>query len=142
MVKTTKHKFSFDAPVVTVTSATITLPVYTLKVNVDTYYAHKMEFVCLYTALKLKWSHDILFQNQLVSGWFNHDKSVYLLKLPLEGNFKCFKGNCPELRTFLSNLQSIPTTKRIPFVGMDIEYNHNKFQELLKQLPADWSFRR
>lgn len=167
MVKS--KKFSFDTPIAPIISPNchtnmkqkgmglsvhrsmlaqkliITPPKNMVCVNTDVYYQHKEEFINLYLTLKLHWIADNVINNIPVNGWFSNDNKTYLIRLPEQNMCKCFTGNCTELLSFLTNLKNLPITPLFPqkrFIGADLEYNHNLFQELLRQLPVGWRFKQ
>jgi len=76
-----------------------------LKIHQEQYYGYlgktKELFKKKYRSLGLKWMVDVKVDGVVVDGWISDDKSQYLLKLPEEGMFKRFTGNCIGMIEFL-----------------------------------------
>ena len=106
----------------------------------------------------MRWMENVDVDGVLSDGWFNGDKSQYLLKLPEEGEFKRFVGNSEGMITFLklhgaeeldedvrgchvdyNNSKGFVTQKDRygSFVGGDL-VNHYRVEEILKDMSDNW----
>lgn len=79
-----------------------------IKLKQDIYYgpknANKNKFVRIYKKLKLVWRTESI-GGIMVDGWFNNDKSQYIIKLLEDGDFKRFKFyGCDEIYDYFVNL--------------------------------------
>lgn len=80
-----------------------------IKLKENIYYgpknANKNKFVRLYKKFCLKWITDVSLNGMMVDGWFNNDKSQYIIKLLEDGDFKRFKFyGCDEIYDYFVNL--------------------------------------
>jgi hypothetical protein len=93
-----------------------------IKLKESVYYgpknANKNKFVRMYKKLALKWATDVSLNGMMVDGWFNSDKSQYIIKLLEDGDFKRFKFyGCDEIYDY--------------FVGLKgVAFDHNKEDSL------------
>lgn len=66
-----------------------------IKLEESIYYgpknANKNKFMRMYKKLGLTWMENISIDGMIVNGWFNKDRSQYIIKLLEEGDFKRFK---------------------------------------------------
>ncbi len=134
-----------------------------LKIHKDNYYGHqgktKKLFMQIYKRVpKLMWMENVELNSELVDGWFSVDKNEYLLKLPMEGEFKRFTGNSERMFAFLKNHGAVEVvgeekgchidyddkkgflTMEDRFgrcIGSDI-YSHYRTEEMLKEMPENW----
>ena len=113
---------------------------------------NKKQFMKLYKSLKLKWQSEINFNGEIVSGWFNSDKSQYIIKHPEINHFKrlSFEG-CDIIVDFFKNLGAkefelfktiLPTRQQKPeptihFIGADLD-SHYRLEEKLKEYPENF----
>jgi len=134
-----------------------------LKIEKEKYYGHqgktKKLFVNVYGRVpKLKWMEKVELDGYIVDGWFSEDRKEYLLKLPMEGNFKRFTGNSERMIGFLKNhgavilegeekgvhrdyndkMGFVDQVERYgTFVGADL-VGHYRVEEVLREMPEDW----
>lgn len=125
--------------------------------------ANKKAFVELYKDIKLKWKEHAIFDGKEVSGWFNSDKTEYIIKLQEIKGMKrlsivgCqeivdfFKGlGAKEFEIFQDDVKPKPKTEVRPkievpqitedvrhFIGADLD-SHYRFEERLKEMPDNW----
>ena len=137
-----------------------------LKIEKDKYYGHqgktKKLFMQVYGRVpKLKWMEKVELNGDIVDGWFSVDKKEYLLKLPMEGEFKRFTGNSERMFEFLKSHGAIEVEGEEKgthidyndqkgfltqqdrfgtFVGADI-INHYRVEEILKGMPDSWGIK-
>ena len=83
-----------------------------IKIKEDIYYGpknvNKNKFMREYKKLGLSWKEDVKIDNDIVSGWFNSDKSQYIIKLIEEGGFKRFKFHgCDSIYDYFVSLGAI-----------------------------------
>lgn len=82
-----------------------------IKLKQDVYYGprntNKNKFVRMYKKLKLVWRTESI-DGMMVDGWFNSDKSQYIIKLLEDGDFKRFKFyGCDEIYNYFVDLGGI-----------------------------------
>lgn len=123
-----------------------------LKVNEHIYYKNKLAFKRMYKSLNLVWEEN----PKTGDGWYNKDKSSYLLKLPEKEGFKRFYAvEVQGMVDFLKGIGAEDITKedmkgteqtayqpeeRWEFVGADLDSSsRRKFQEMLKALPSNFT---
>ena len=126
--------------------------------------ANKEAFVELYKDIKLKWSEHVILDGKEVSGWFNSDKTEYIIKLQEIKGYKrlsivgCqeivdfFKGlGAKEFEIFRDDVKERPSVETIPkmevqqidvrhFIGADLD-SHYRFEERLREMPDNWGVR-
>ncbi len=138
----------------------------TIKLMQDVYYGpndeNKKKFVKMYKKLGLVWKTEYI--NGAVSdGWFNRDKSQYIIKLSEEGEFKRFKFyGCDEIYDYFVALGAITfdykdnlidankttvdnaigikignDTEEYDFIGADL-WSGYRTRQLLKNVPDNW----
>lgn len=83
-----------------------------IKLKEDVYYgpknANKNKFVRIYKKLGFKWITDVSLNGMMVDGWFNSDKSQYIIKLLEDGDFKRFKFyGCDEIYDYFVDLGGV-----------------------------------
>jgi hypothetical protein len=83
-----------------------------IKLKEDKYYgpknANKNKFMRLYKKLGLKWSTEVSLSGVMVDGWFNSDKSQYIIKLLEDGDLKRFKFyGCDEIYDYFIDLGGV-----------------------------------
>lgn len=83
-----------------------------IKLKEDIYYGpkniNKNKFMRMYKKLGLAWIENISIDGMMVGGWFNKDRSQYIIKLLEEGGFKRFKFyGCDEIYAYFINLGGI-----------------------------------
>lgn len=131
-----------------------------IKLKQDIYYgpknSNKNKFVRMYKKLNLVWKTEKI-DGVLVDGWFNKDKSQYIIKLPEEGDYKRFKFyGCDKIYDYFIGLGAVTfelsdkdnisssTTKDIDedykFVGADL-WAHYRTKQLLKNMPDNWGIK-
>lgn len=121
-------------------------------------------FVKLYKDIKLKWSEHVILDGKEVSGWFNSDKTEYIIKLQ---EIKCYKRlsivGCQEIVDFFKGLgakefvifkdevKPKPKNEVKPkievqqidvrhFIGADLD-SHYRFEERLREMPDNWGIK-
>lgn len=135
----------------------------TIKVKQDIYYgpknSNKNKFVRIYKKLGLVWIEGEKIEDTLVDGWFNKDRSQYIIKLPEEGGYKRFKFyGCDDIYDYFISLGGItfelldkdniagPNNQKsgseeddedYRFIGADLS-SHYRFEKMLKKLPLNW----
>ena len=82
-----------------------------IKLNQGTYYGpgnvNKNKFMRMYKKIGLSWKTATV-DNETVDGWFNKDKSQYIIKLPEEGDYKRFKFNgCDDIYNYFIDLGAV-----------------------------------
>jgi hypothetical protein len=93
-----------------------------IKLKEEIYYgpknANKNKFVRMYKKLDLRWITEVSINGMMVDGWFNKDKSQYIIKLLELDGFKRFKFyGCDEIYDY--------------FVGLHgVTFDHNKENSL------------
>jgi hypothetical protein len=93
-----------------------------IKLKEDIYYGpknvNKNKFVRMYKKLDLRWITEVPINGMMVDGWFNKDKSQYIIKLLELDGFKRFKFyGCDEIYDY--------------FVGLHgVTFDHNKENSL------------
>ena len=133
-----------------------------LKIHQSKYYGYQNKnkelFKKHYRSLGLKWKESVNLDGVLSDGWYNNDNSVYLLKLPEDGEYKKFTGNSDRMFMFLKSIGAIEyegDEKGVHidysdskgfitqherygyFIGGDL-ISHYRTEELLKDMPANW----
>lgn len=93
----------------TVSEPVIGRTVRAIKLKEDKYYgpknSNKNRFVRMYKKLGLKWTEEVSLNGVMVDGWFNADKSQYIIKLLEDGDLKRFKFyGCDEIYDYFVNL--------------------------------------
>lgn len=83
----------------------------TIKLVQSAYYGpnddNKKKFVKMYKKLGLVWKTEYI-NGGLSDGWFNKDKSQYIIKLPEEGEFKRFKFyGCDDIYDYFVTLGAV-----------------------------------
>jgi hypothetical protein len=83
-----------------------------IKLKEDVYYgpknANKNKFVRMYKKLGLVWTTYVPLNGMTVDGWFNSDKSQYIIKLLEDGDFKRFKFyGCDEIYDYFVDLGGV-----------------------------------
>jgi hypothetical protein len=83
-----------------------------IKLKQDIYYGpknmHKNKFVRMYKKLGLKWIERVIIDDVTVDGWFNSDKSQYIIKLLEDGDFKRFKFyGCDDIYDYFIDLGAV-----------------------------------
>jgi hypothetical protein len=83
-----------------------------IKLKEDIYYgpknANKNKFMRIYKKLGLKWITDISVNGMMVDGWFNSDRSQYIIKLLEDGDQKRFKFcGCDEIYDYFMSLGGV-----------------------------------
>lgn len=110
---------------------------------------------------KMRWLEKVELEGVVVDGWFTEDKKEYLLKLPMEDNYKRFTGNSERMIEFLKLYGGIEVEGEEKgvhidyndsmgfrtqedrfgrFVGADL-YNHYRVEEMLRGMPENWGIR-
>lgn len=95
-----------------VSSTNISKTIRAIKLKEDKYYgpknANKNKFMRLYKKLGLKWTTEVSLNGVMVDGWFNSDKSQYIIKLLEDGDFKRFKFyGCDEIYDYFIDLGGV-----------------------------------
>lgn len=138
----------------------------TIKLKQSAYYGtaneNKSNFMRMYKELGFKWRTEII-NKEVVDGWFNEDKSQYIIKLSEEGEYKRFKFyGCDEIYDYFISLGAVVfdykenlivsnkvTTDNIvgskiendvekyEFVGADL-WSKYRTRQLLKKVPDNW----
>lgn len=126
----------------------------------STYYgtddSNKKQFVKLYKKLKLKWDEHAIIDGKEVSGWFNIDKTEYVIKLQEINKFKRLSIlGCQSIVDFFKGLGAVefepnesvkkppvrePLKTEIQFIGSDLRH-HYRIEEMLKSMPDNWDVR-
>lgn len=80
-----------------------------IKLKEEIYYGpkntNKNRFMRMYKKLGLKWIEGVSLNGVMVDGWFNDDKSQYIIKLLEDGGFKRFKFyGCDEIYDYFVDL--------------------------------------
>ena len=88
---------------------TVARTIIAIKLKQEDYYGpvknNKNKFMRMYKDIGLSWKEQITVGNELVDGWFNKDKSQYIIKLPEEGDYKRFKfSGCDEIYDYFVKL--------------------------------------
>lgn len=138
----------------------------TIKVKQDIYYgpknANKNKFVRIYKKLNLVWIEGEKIGDTSVDGWFNKDRSQYIIKLSEEGGYKRFKFyGCDDIYDYFVSLGGItfelqdkdnivsPSSQKIGsgkdneddenyrFIGADLS-SHHRLEKMLKKVPLNW----
>lgn len=83
-----------------------------IKIKQDIYYGpkniNKNKFMRMYKKLGLAWMENVSIDNTIVNGWFNKDRSQYIIKLLEEGDFKRFKFyGCDSIYVYFINLGAV-----------------------------------
>ena len=83
-----------------------------IKLKEDIYYgpknANKNKFVRMYKKLGLVWTTYVPLNGMIVDGWFNSDKSQYIIKLLEDGDFKRFKFyGCDDIYKYFVDLHGV-----------------------------------
>ncbi len=121
-------------------------------------------FVKLYKDIKLKWSEHVILDGKEVSGWFNSDKTEYIIKLQEINHYKrlsivgCqeivdfFNGlGAKEFEIFKDDVKPKPKNEVKPkievqqidvrhFIGADLD-SHYRFEERLREMPDNWGIK-
>lgn len=127
-----------------------------MKIQIDEYDYYKNKkngFVPLYKELNLSWMEYVKLGDKIVNGWFNNNKSSYLLKLNAPRKIKRFESfNCEKMDDFLLSIGGIseePLIKKEvkiaphydevkakdePFIAADLRH-HYRIEEILKGMP-------
>ena len=128
-----------------------------IKIKQDIYYGpkniNKNRFMRMYKKLGLGWRTEENIEGSVVDGWFNKDKSQYIIKLVEEGEYKRLKFHrCDGIYDYFISLGAIPfdyeketsSTVKVGgdideyrFIGADL-WSHHRTEQLLKDMPADW----
>jgi hypothetical protein len=100
-----------------------------IKLKQDIYYGpknvNKNKFVRMYKKLKLVWRTDNI-DGMMVDGWFNGDKSQYIIKLMEDGDFKRFKFyGCDEIYDYFVDLGGVVFDHNKED-SLSSNYNNNK----------------
>ncbi len=121
---------------------------------------NKKQFMKLYKSLKLKWDEHAILDDKEISGWFNADKTEYIIKLQEINGYKrlsivgCetiiefFKGlGATEFELFYDDIKEKPKREVKPkvevkqevksFIGADL-IHHYRIEEMLKGMPENW----
>ena len=132
-----------------------------LKLPESIYYGenevNKKAFMKLYKnkTLKLKWIENTILDGKEVSGWFNTDKTQYVIKLQEINHYKrlsivgCqsivefFKGlGATEFELFYEEAKEKPKVEVKPkvksFIGADLDHHH-RVEERLKNMHENWN---
>lgn len=160
IIKVDKSKTNNVKNVTEPKQGTIHRDIRAIKIKQDIYYgprnSNKNKFVRMYKKLNLVWKTEKI-DGVLVDGWFNKDKSQYIVKLPEEGDYKRFKFHrCDNIYDYfiglggvtfeLSDKDSIigsSATNDIEdykFVGADL-WSHYRTKQLLKNMPDNWGIK-
>jgi hypothetical protein len=123
--------------------------------------ANKKAFMKLYKykSLKLQWSEHAILDGKEASGWFNADKTEYIIKHTEINRHKRFTiVGCQSIVDYFKGLGAvefqlsnevevkpkveipkaeIPIKKERGFVGADLD-SHYRFEERLKDMPDNW----
>ncbi len=83
----------------------------TIKLKQGAYYGPKNEnknrFMKMYKSLSLVWKSENI-EGMIVDGWFNRDKSQYIIKLTEEGDYKRFKFHgCDDIYSYFMSLGAV-----------------------------------
>ena len=83
-----------------------------IKLKEEIYYgpknANKNKFVRMYKKLDLRWITEVSINGMMVDGWFNKDKSQYIIKLLELDGFKRFKFcGCDEIYDYFVGLHGV-----------------------------------
>lgn len=83
-----------------------------IKLKEDIYYGpkkiNKNRFMRMYKKLGFTWIEDIAIDGKIVSGWFNEDRSQYIIKLLEDGDFKRFVFyGCDEIYDYFVDLGAV-----------------------------------
>lgn len=134
-----------------------------IKIEKEKYYGYQGKTKRLFMQVygrkpKMRWLEKVELEGDIVDGWFTEDKKEYLLKLPMEGNFKRFTGNSERMFEFLKNHGAVEVKGNETgchidyndmmgfrtqmdrygrFVGGDL-INHYRVEEILKDMPENW----
>lgn len=101
-----------------------------IKLKEDIYYgpknANKNKFVRMYKKLGLRWITDVVLNGMMVDGWFNSDKSQYIIKLLEIDGFKRFKFcGCGEIYDYFVGLKGVAFDHNKEDL-LSSNYNNNK----------------
>lgn len=83
-----------------------------IKLKEEIYYGpkkiNKNRFMRMYKKLGFTWIEDTAIDGKIVSGWFNQDRSQYIIKLLEDGDFKRFIFHgCDEIYDYFTGLGAI-----------------------------------
>ncbi len=83
-----------------------------IKLNQDIYYGpknvNKNKFVRMYKKLGLTWTENISVDGIMADGWFNKDRSQYIIKLMEDGDYKRFKFyGCDDIYDYFLGLGGV-----------------------------------
>lgn len=119
---------------------------------------NKKEFMKLYKKLKLKWDEHAILDGKEAPGWFNTDKTEYVLKLhEIKGMKRLSIVGCQSIVDFFKGLgakefeiwqdevkekQKIEIHPKLDmnrksFIGADLD-SHYRFEQRLKNMPDNW----
>lgn len=152
-----------DIPIIDVSDIDIiddTVKIRAIKIKESVYYGpknvNKNKFMRMYKKLGLTWREYVEIEDKRVDGWFNEDKSQYIIKLSQEGEYKRLKFyGCDDIydyfislgaETFdygkedITNLDNSTVKDNgygYRFIGADLWSNYRTVQ-LLKKAPMNW----